>query len=98
MFYGLHPIGFNAMYSQNCDVHSHDTRTKNNLHVAVGHGDLYAKSFYCTSITFAKQHDILFNVSKSQLLWFGKSKKPINISLKMENGEVIPYVHSYTSR
>ena len=23
MFYGLHPIGINAMYSQNCDVHSH---------------------------------------------------------------------------
>ena len=23
---------------------------KNNLHVAIGHSDLYAKSFYCTSI------------------------------------------------
>ena len=48
MFYGLHPIGI--MYSQNCDVHSHDTRKKNNLHVAIGYSDLYAKSFYCTSI------------------------------------------------
>ena len=38
------------MYSQNCDVHSHDTRKKSNLHVAIGHSDLYAKSFYCTSI------------------------------------------------
>ena len=34
MFHGLHPIGISAMYSQNCDVHSHDTRKKNNLHVA----------------------------------------------------------------
>ena len=50
MFHGLHPIGISAMYSQNCDVHSHDTRKKNNLHVAIGHSDLYAKSFYCTSI------------------------------------------------
>ena len=25
--------------------------------------------------TFAKQHDVLFNESKSQLLWFGKGKK-----------------------
>ena len=50
MFHGLHPIGISAMYSQNCDVHSHDTRIKNNLHVAIGHSDLYAKSFYCTSI------------------------------------------------
>ena len=39
-----------------------------------------------TCETFAKQHDILFNASKSQLLWFGKVKKPIHISLKMENG------------
>ena len=35
-----------------------------------------------TCETFAKQHDILFNASKSQLLWFGKGGKPINISLK----------------
>ena len=28
MFYGLHPIGISVMYSQNCDVHSHDTRKK----------------------------------------------------------------------
>ena len=44
--------------------------------------------------TFAKQHDILFNASKSQLLWFGNGKKTINISLKMENSQVIPYVDS----
>ena len=47
-----------------------------------------------TCETFAKQHDILFNASKSQLLWFGKGKKPKHISLKMENGQVIPYVDS----
>ena len=47
-----------------------------------------------TCETFAKQHDILFNASKSQLLWSGKGKKTILISLKMENGQVIPYVDS----
>ena len=50
MFYSLHPIGISVMYSQNCDVHNHDTRKKNNLHIAIGHSDLYAKSFCCTSI------------------------------------------------
>ena len=43
IFYGLHPIGISAMYSQNCDVHSHDTTKKNNLHVTIGHSDLYVK-------------------------------------------------------
>ena len=52
------------------------------------------KEMLKTCETFAKQHDILFNASKSQLLWFGKGKKPIHISLKMENGQVIPYVDS----
>ena len=47
-----------------------------------------------TCETFSNQHDILFNASESQLLWFGTSKKPINISLKMDNGQVIPYVDS----
>ena len=47
-----------------------------------------------TCETFAKQHDILFNASKCQLLWFGKGKLPININLKIENGQVIPYVDS----
>ena len=28
MFYGLHPISINAMYFQNCEVHSLDTRKK----------------------------------------------------------------------
>ena len=50
------------------------------------------KEMLKTCETFAKQHDILFNASKSQLLWFGKGKKIINISLKMENGQVIPYM------
>ena len=52
------------------------------------------KEMLKTCETFAKQHDILFNASKSQLLWFGKGKKTIHISLKMENGHVIPYVDS----
>ena len=40
MFYGLHPPTINNMYLKNCDVHNHNTR----------HSDLYAKSFYCSSI------------------------------------------------
>ena len=39
------------------------------------------KEMLKTCETFAKQHDILFNASKSQLLWFSKGKKNINISL-----------------
>ena len=38
------------------------------------------KEMLKTCETFAKQHNILFNASKSQLFWFGKGKKPINIS------------------
>ena len=56
------------------------------------------KEMVKTCETFAKQHDILFNASKSQLLWFGKGKKPINISLKMENGQEIQYVDSCVHR
>ena len=52
------------------------------------------KEMLKTSETFAKQHDILFSLSKSQLLRFGNRKKTINISLKMEIGQVIPYVDS----
>ena len=52
------------------------------------------KDMLKTCKTWAKQHDILFNASKIQLLWFGIGKKPINISLKMENGQVILYVDS----
>ena len=33
------------------------------------------KEMLKTCETFAKQNDILFNASKSQLLWFGKGKK-----------------------
>ena len=33
MFHGLHPIGISAMYSQNCDVHSHDTRKKKTIYM-----------------------------------------------------------------
>ena len=48
------------------------------------------KEMLKTCETFAKQRDILFNISKSQLLWFGKGKKSIHISLKLE----IPSVDS----
>ena len=61
MFYGLHPIGINAMYSQNCDAHSHDIGKKINLHVAIGHSDLYDKSFYCDSIII--WNNIMYNIN-----------------------------------
>ena len=32
------------------NIHSQNTRQKHHLHVAIGHSDLYATSFYCTSI------------------------------------------------
>ena len=44
------------------------------------------KEMLKTCETFAEQHAILFNASKSQVLWFGKGIKPKHISLKMENG------------
>ena len=34
-----------------------------------------SKEMLKTCETFAKQHDILFNASKSPLLWFGKGNK-----------------------
>ena len=66
-FYCLHPIGISAMYSQNCDVHNHDTRKKN-LHVAIGHSDLYAKSFYCTSIIIWNKINIAVSFPKFKKL------------------------------
>ena len=42
MFHGLHPLTINNLYIKNCDVHNHNTRHR--------HSDLYAKSFYCSSI------------------------------------------------
>ena len=50
MFHGLHPPTINNLYIQNCDVHNHNTRHRNYLHVSMAHSDLYAKSFYCSSI------------------------------------------------
>ena len=34
------------MYIKNSDIHNHNTRHKNYLHVSMAHNDLYAKSFY----------------------------------------------------
>ena len=50
MFHGLHPPTINNLYIKNCDVHNHNTRHRNYLHVSMAHSDLYAKSFYCSSI------------------------------------------------
>ena len=35
---------------KNGDVHNHNTRHKNCLHVSMAHNDLYAKSFYCLTV------------------------------------------------
>ena len=50
MYNSLHPPTINNIYIKNSDVHNHNTRLKNNLHVSMAHSDLYAKSFYCSSI------------------------------------------------
>ena len=50
MYNGLHPPTINNMYIKNSDIHTHNTRHKNYLHVSMAHSDLYAKSFYCSSI------------------------------------------------
>ena len=47
---GLHPPTINNMYIKNSDIHNHNTRHKNYLHVSMAHSVLYAKSFYCSSI------------------------------------------------
>ena len=48
IYNGLHPPTINNMYIKNSDVHNHNTR--HNLHVSMAHSDLYANSFYCSSI------------------------------------------------
>ena len=50
MYNGLHPPTINNMYIKNSDIHNHNTRHKNYLHVSMAHSDLNAKSFYCSSI------------------------------------------------
>ena len=57
-FYGLHPI-------MPCIVkivmYTAMIPAKHNLHVAIGHSDLHAKSFYCTSIII--WNDIINNIN-----------------------------------
>ena len=50
MYNGLHQPTINNMYNKNSDIHNHNTRHKNCLHVSMAHSDLYAKIFYCSSI------------------------------------------------
>ena len=53
------------MYSQNCDVHRHDAHKNNNLYAAIGHSDLYAKTFYCTCIFRLSNNMVLvYNIIK----------------------------------
>ena len=46
---------------------------------------------------YARQYDILFNATKSQLLYFGKDSNNDNVQpvLSMDNGKKIPYVPKY---
>ena len=57
-----HDLDFD-MYLHNQKIHSHNTRQKHHLHVAMGHSNLYATSFYCTSILI--WNDILKHIAIS---------------------------------
>ena len=48
--YKLQPTIINNMYTQNLNVHTHNTRQKHHLHVSIGSSDFYTKSFHCSSI------------------------------------------------
>ena len=74
MYNGLHPPTINNMYIKNSDVHNHNTRHKNYLHVSMAHGDLYAKSFYCSSILIWNDLRQLFPRYEGQLTRMAEPK------------------------
>ena len=43
MYYGLHPPTINNMYIKKSDVHNHNTRHRNYLHVSMAHSDMMQK-------------------------------------------------------
>ena len=60
IFYKLQPPIINNIYTQNLNVHTHNTRHNHHLHVSTGSSDFYTKSFYCSSILI--WNDIMKNV------------------------------------
>ena len=70
IFYKLQPTIINNMYTQNLNVHTHNTRQKHHLHVSTGSSDFYTKSFYCSSILI--WNDIMRNVDVSVSLFIFK--------------------------
>ena len=65
------------MYTQNVNVHTHNTRQKHHLHVSTGSSDFYTKSFYFSSILI--WNDIMKNIEFSVSLY--KVKKKIKLYL-----------------
>ena len=59
----MYPTVITNMYLHNKNIHSHNTRQKHHFYVAMGHSNLYATSFYCTSILI--WNDILKNIDIS---------------------------------
>ena len=48
---------------------------------------------------FANDNKILFNASKSQLIYFGKNDAPMHVRrtiLRMSHGQMVPYVEKCT--
>ena len=81
IFYKLQPTIINNMYTQNLNVHTHNTRQKHHLHVSTGSSDFYTKSFYCSSILI--WNDIMRNVDVSVSLF--KFKKDLKLYLLNNN-------------
>ena len=65
------------MYTQNLNVHTHNTRQKHHLQVSTSSSDFGTKSFYCSSILI--WNDIMKNVDVSVSLF--KLKKKLKLYL-----------------
>ena len=59
----MYPTVITNMYLHNQNIPSHKTRQIHHFLVAMGHSNLYATSFYCTSILI--WNDILKNIDIS---------------------------------
>ena len=53
MYNGLHPPTINNMYIKNSDVHNHNSRHKNYLHVSMAHSD-----FFCGNLISSRPIDL----------------------------------------
>ena len=56
----MYPTIITNMYLHNQNIFSHNTRHKPHFYLAMGYSNLYATSFYCTSILI--WNDILKNI------------------------------------